>query len=129
MNKRGSLLYYWLFYLFLIIVIFFALYGKVVASKDDTGYNLEFYAKDIAYGVEGMLWSDGNVSYVYPLKDRYDIKINNDAGIVFVKKGHSQEKHSFRTRSGFFVNVEPYTGDISGFENPYLISKNERKLQ
>lgn len=129
MNKRGtSLLYIWAFYLFLVVVIFIALYGKVVASKDDTGYNLEFYAKDIAYGVEGMLWSDGEVSYVYPLKEKYDIQINNDVGLVFVKKGWSQEKYSFRTRPGFFVKVEPYFEVGSGLENPHLISKVEREI-
>ncbi len=129
MNKRGfSLLYTWTFYLFLVIIIFLALYGKVAASKDDTGYNLEFYAKDIAYGVEGMLWSDGEVSYVYPLKEEYDIQINNDVGIVFVKKGYSQEKSSFRTREGYIVEVNPHLESSRDLENPYLISKVVRAV-
>ncbi len=128
MNKKGvSLLYIYTFYLVLVIVIFVALYGKVVGSKDDTGYSLEFYAKDIAYGVEGMLWSEGDVTYVYPLKEKYDVWINNDAGYVHVKKGWSEDKYSFRVREGYSINAEP---NLENFDmaNPYSISKQAREI-
>ncbi len=128
MNKKGTSLWYiWLVHFFLVVVIFLTLYGKVVASKDDTGYNLDFYAKDIAYGVEGMLWADGDISYVYPLKEKYDIQINNDIGLVFVKKGMAQESYPFRVRPGFLVKVEPSFLD-GELENPYLISKVESEV-
>ena len=128
MNKKGvSLLYTYTFYLFLVIVIFVALYGKVVASKDDTGYSLEFYAKDIAYGVEGMLWSDGDVSYVYPLKERYVVWIDNGAGYVHVKKGWSEDKHPFRIRKGYSVSAEPNL-ELRNMANHYTLTKLVREI-
>jgi hypothetical protein len=128
MNKKGiSLLYIYTFYLFLVIVIFVALYGKVVASKDDTGYSLEFYAKDIAYGVEGMLWSDGNVSYVYPLKEKYEVWIDNGAGYVHVRKGLSEDKHPFRVRDGYYVSAKPNL-EFLNMANPYTLTKMVREI-
>ena len=115
------------FYLIIIVFVFAMLYGKIAGNKDDTAYHLDFYARDVAYGIEAMLWAEGNVSYVYPLKKFYKLEIDPDKwDRVIVKKERSKSTYGFRTREGYIVEIAPYV-EYTGvsLENPYLITKKE----
>ena len=128
MNKKGfSMQWILTFYLIIIVFVFAMLYGKIAGNKDDTAYHLDFYARDVAYGIEAMLWAEGNVSYVYPLKKYYALEVNYDGGKVTAKKERSWSSYTFRTREEYLVEVAPYLEYQGGnFENPYLITKKEK---
>ena len=128
MDKKGfSMQWILTFYLIIIVFVFVMLYGKIAGNKDDTAYNLDFYAREIAYGVEAMLWAEGNVSYVYPLKKYYKLELNLDVGKVTIKKERSWSIYDFRTREGYIVEAVPYLEYQGGIlENPYLITKKEK---
>ena len=114
------------FYLIVIVFIFIMLYGKIAGNKDDTAYHLDFYARDVAYGIEAMLWTEGNVSYVYPMKKFYSLEVNSDIGKVTVRKERSWSTYNFRNRNGYSAEANPYLEYQGGIlENPYLITKKE----
>ncbi|MDP3917534.1 MAG: hypothetical protein Q8Q42_04600 [Nanoarchaeota archaeon] len=125
MNKRGTIQWIFMINLFLVLIIMFALLSRINAAKDDTGYNLEYYTRDIAYGTEVMLWSDANeISYIYPMKKGYGLVIDSDAGKVFARKGSSYDDFDFRVRDGFTIEAEPIKKE--GYENPYIIVKKPK---
>ncbi len=122
MNTKGfSLHWIHMYYLLLLLVILIALSGRIKAAGDDSAYNLKFYSRDVAYGVEAFLWSNGIGTYVYPLKKGYELKIDNDAGYVVAKKGISEAKYSFRKKEGFVVEI--YPSNDESLQNPYVIEK------
>lgn len=124
MDKKGfSLHWIHMYYLLLLVVILLSLTGRIKAAADDTEYNLKFYSRDIAYGVESFLWSDLEGEYIYPLKEGYEINIDDSIGIVKVNKGISKEEYSFRIRKGYEITSEKTQKE--GLRNPYLIKKNK----
>ena len=107
MNKKGfAMIWILIFYFLLNIVIFASLYGVVSANKDDTAYTLDFYSRDMAYGVEKMLWNDAEISYVYPIKKGYSVVgFDYDQGILTVGKGYSKDSYEFSPRNDYGVKI------------------------
>ncbi len=102
------------FYLLVIAFIMLVLFSKISGEKDDTGYMLDFYSHDIAYGVERMLWAEGDVSYVYLMEEGFDLEVGG--GDVLVRKDKAFDTYKYRPH-------EKYGVKISKQEDGFLIEK------
>ncbi len=119
MNKKGydmSLIH--VIYLVIGLIILISALGKIYMNKDDTGYYLEYYSKDLSVGIEAFLQSDIEGSFVYGLREGFEVKIDNSEGKVYVKNDNAIVDDDFRTRDGFFINLKTE-------ENNLIINKRE----
>lgn len=107
MSKKGFSMS-WIIpaYLLINIILFILVAGKINMNKDDTGYYLDYYSKDLAEGSEALLWADGRGSYSYDLREDFEVKIDNQKGKVYVKSGMSVDESNFRVRDGFVINIK-----------------------
>ena len=120
MNKRGDLEKLEFIYLVIVVVILITLLGVVSAAKDDSGYKLKFYSIDIAYSIEGLLWTDETVDevfFVYLLEEGYVVSLGSDK--VIVKKDRSIEEKNFRTRKGYDIKIKKLPAE----DNLYLFKR------
>jgi len=124
MNKKGleEVEFLTVFYVIVALIFFGTTFYAIDSNKDDTAYNLKFYARDVAFGSEAMLSSIADeISYVYPLKEGYEIQIDSSSGNVIVSKGKATEEFKFRTIPDERLEVEKFQDSF--YINSYLIKK------
>ena len=109
MPGDADILGFWIFYLLMAALVIFGTLSWIGSVKDDTTPQIKVLQEDLSFLFKTMKFMDGNITVVYPMDDKFDVRASGDfvfisyEGIVMPISTFDSGKISVLRREGQIV--------------------------